>query len=115
MLAVAIVNKELDYSCRACTSELQERRGCRKETEDEAHWIYLEEYEEPIKRCPLKLVKPWHYRVVQLHGLLESGILPTKGGWLDQSAAFAQAAAIVGHAKEESRKKDGKPNTRSRR
>lgn len=50
------------------------------------------------------MVKQKHIRIVQAVSLLESGILPDSGGWLDQAACFTQAVCIVSAAKSEARK-----------
>lgn len=49
----------------------------------------------PIKRCPWKLIEPGHRQLVQLVNLVQFGLLPAPGGWLDQPAVFTQAWDLV--------------------
>jgi hypothetical protein len=48
-----------------------------------------------IESCPLELVTPDVWEVVELAEFYEKGLPPVAGGVLDQAAAFIEAAAIV--------------------
>jgi hypothetical protein len=98
-LAVALVEKELDYDCGTCSPELQLLRGCREDSASRAFWIRLEGEEEEIKRCPLATVPMKAYRTLQLTNLLEIGLLPDPGGVLDQANSFISAANVVAAAR----------------
>lgn len=46
--------------------------------------------------CPLSAYEPWAGDVIHLYGLLqENGLLPDRGGVLDQSAWFLDAVRVV--------------------
>jgi hypothetical protein len=81
-------------SCAACDEARRREYGCESDTERQEHWLRLEGGE-VVKRCPYALAGPREYRCVQYAGLIESGILPDAGGWLDQAAAFTDAAAVA--------------------
>ena len=49
----------------------------------------------PVYRCPNTLVKQQHLDVVQQVALMESGVLPDAGGWMEQAATFTAAYPIV--------------------
>lgn len=50
---------------------------------------------EELKRCPYALVGARELRVVQYAGLIECGVLPDAGGWLDQSASYTDGLAAA--------------------
>ena len=91
--------------CSTCTPELQKKRGCLEETDDESYWIRYHPSDEPIKRCPAALVTYVHRRAIQLTNCIEMG-LPEPGGLLDQAAGFLQAAAVIQRLQEEERKRN---------
>lgn len=82
-------------TCAACTEAQKREYGCTEDTEHQEHWITIEG--EVIKRCPASLVGPVALRVVQYGALIESGVLPDAGGWLDQAATYTDAA-LIAHA-----------------
>ncbi len=49
----------------------------------------------PVFRCPNALVTREHIAFVQQVALLESGILPDEGGWVEQAATFTAGFPIV--------------------
>lgn len=77
-------------SCAACTEAQKREYGCVTDSEHREHWIVLEGGEE-LRRCPYALVGARELRVVKFAGLIESGVLPDAGGWLDQSASYMDA------------------------
>ena len=101
---MAITAGELDRPCPNCSDVEKVAYGCETETKQREHWIRLGDIE--INRCPYKMVKRYHYRIVQAASLLEAHILPDPGGWLDQAAAFCKAALIVCAATREAEKKE---------
>lgn len=50
---------------------------------------------ELIYRCPTSHVTPDVADAIAAYNMLESGILPVAGGWLDQSEDFAAACCIL--------------------
>lgn len=48
-----------------------------------------------VHRCPRAISDPMARRVIGYVNMLEAGILPVAGGWEDQSASFAEAAAVA--------------------
>lgn len=79
--------------CPNCDDREKAIYGCETETEEQTSWIDLDG--QTIKRCPYKMLSQKHARILQATSLVESGILPETGGWLDQAAAFTQAATVV--------------------
>lgn len=105
-LAVAIAEGEMRRPCPDCSEEDKRTYGCKEDTKNQLYWIRLDRNCEPIKRCPYALVKPYHYRLIQAASLIECGILPDKGAWLDQAATFADAACVIASAKAKAREKN---------
>ncbi len=102
-MAVAISEGELKRPCPNCTDEEKRDYGC-TEDGDERYWTKLKGDKDYIKRCPYSMVKREHIRIVQSASLLDSGILPDAGGWLDQASSFVKSVCIVSAAKAEARK-----------
>lgn len=48
-----------------------------------------------IPGCPRHRVKPEHEAAIHAALQMERGILPAGGGWLDQSATFVDAFAVL--------------------
>jgi hypothetical protein len=80
--------------CAACDDARRREYGCTEDTDRQEHWLTTDDGE-VIKRCPSALVGARELRVVQYCGLIESGVLPDAGGWLDQAATYCDAAAIA--------------------
>jgi hypothetical protein len=59
-----------------------------------------------VKRCPYAIVSARSLQAVQCASLVESGILPDGGGWLDQSAAMVDAMCEVATIRAANRKED---------
>lgn len=49
----------------------------------------------PVFRCPWALITPEHREAVVAITLMESGILPAAGAWMDQSATFVEAYPLL--------------------
>lgn len=81
-------------SCAACDDARRQEYGCKVETEAQVHWLRLSDGT-VVKRCPYALVGVRETRVTSCAGLIELGILPDVGGWLDQAASFCDGASIV--------------------
>jgi hypothetical protein len=80
--------------CAACTEVQKVDYGCKHDTERQEHWLTTEDGES-IKRCPMALAGVREFRVIQYAGLIESGILPDAGGWLDQAATYTDAVPVA--------------------
>jgi hypothetical protein len=85
-------------NCAECTEDLRCEFGCTEDTERREHWLRLEGGGF-IKRCPMALVGPHELRAVQYASLIECGVLPDAGGWLDQAATFCDAAPVANSAR----------------
>jgi len=48
-----------------------------------------------ITRCPLELITPDVYEMMELAELYEKGLPPIAGGALDQTASFTAAARLI--------------------
>lgn len=49
----------------------------------------------PVFRCPWKLITREHREAVVAVTMIEHGILPAAGAWLDQSATFVEAYPLL--------------------
>lgn len=58
-----------------------------------------------MHRCPARIVPQEAFDVFDYVELLEHGVLPEQGGWLDQAATFTEALAFVLREREAYRKK----------
>lgn len=49
----------------------------------------------PIHRCPNKLVTSREIAAISAALMVERGVLPDPGGWMDQPATFVQAFPLI--------------------
>ena len=85
----------IEIVCVACGGRAS---GCK---ECKSGWM-------PINRCPLEVIGPEAWDLVELAELtLEHGLTPVAGGMLDQTACFLDAMKLIGpdraHLKKELR------------
>ncbi len=85
-------------ACANCDDDRRREYGCTEDTDHQEHWLTLEGGE-VVKRCPYALVGERERHAVQCTGLIECGVLPVAGGWLDQAATFCDAAQVVAAAR----------------
>ncbi len=67
----------------------------------------------PIKRCPYRFVDVSAWDACRSLSMLEVGVLPGPGGWMNQSATWLEAVQIVAAHKrhyDEQRRLQGPPN-----
>ena len=91
-MAVAISEGRVPRrSCVNCDEAKRREYGCTEDTERQEHWLRMEG-DVVIKRCPYALAGPREFRVIQSASLIDCGVLPDLGGWLDQAASFCEGA-----------------------
>lgn len=95
-------------TCHRCTDDKKIRWGCVTPTKVEQLPIRLANdgvdangVELPLFRCPMRprLEDPVGLnRVFEGYNWMQKGFLPDPGGWLDQTAKFTDACAVVSSA-----------------
>lgn len=58
---------------------------------------------EVVKRCPYTITTPRLLQVVQCASMVECGILPDRGPWLDHAAILCDALCLVATLRDEYR------------
>lgn len=81
--------------CSQCDERRRREYGCTEDTLRQEHWLTLEDDGDVVKRCPRAIVGLRELRVMQYAALIESGVLPDAGGWLDQAASLTEAIAVM--------------------
>lgn len=68
-------------------------RGCEKDSPIPGKWKIGDiEY----RRCPVKMLDARVNIYIKAYNFLQSGILPSEGGWLKQTAKYIEAMEIIG-------------------
>lgn len=103
--AVAIAEGEVRRKCGECSDRQREDFGCVSPT---THRQYITTTavrgtEYTIDRCPYAVATHSGMRAVHASGLAEVGIMPSAGGWYDQTATFCRAMGIVFELKNRAR------------
>ena len=71
---------------------MKEDRGCEQDSPIPGRWSIGDIV---LNRCPLKSVDNRIYWYIKAYNFLEKGVLPTSGGWLDQSNKFIEAMNLI--------------------
>ena len=71
---------------------MKAERGCEEDSPIPDAWDF-DGYK--VQRCPLKVLDPDIYKVIQAYNYFKRGMLPNVGGWRDQSSKFVEFMEIM--------------------
>lgn len=88
MMAVSV--EGLD--CQHCSEEMKKDRGCVDDAAIPGRWeIDGVKYQ----RCPLKIITPQSYNLIQAYWLFKMRFLPNGTGWLNETSKFITAMQTI--------------------
>jgi len=93
IMAVEVL-AESDYDCQACDDRLKLERGCEQRGQVPS---YLGD--EPIYRCPLKLISPLSFEYVRAFAFYSKGWLPNDKSWQMETKKFLDAMIVIENTK----------------
>ena len=66
-------------------------RGCERDSPIPGKWPIGEN----SQRCPAKMITRQSYEYILAHNMLQNGLLPNAGSYLEQSAKYLEAMSVI--------------------
>ena len=82
----------LGLDCRNCSDADKINNGCTKEPRDLSRWMFEGE---PLKRCPMRLIRHESILLIKYYGFYKEGFLVNKGALGHQPAKMVEAFGVI--------------------